>query len=261
MHSRRFLAFPIIAMCILVVGVYLSSGLLATTYASIGLIALQQTLLGASLDSIEGETGLLAADAWLERAAALGNYRAYAGLARVAMAHEDYRAAERLFVQALTKHPEDQVSHFFLAQAYKAMGNQEAALAQWREAGAAPLFLDQGFKALCRGEMLKALANYEIGAALEPTAENLIALGKLYRQTGSADQALMALEQAMGIDPERPDAYMLIASLYLQQGDLSRARSFYEHALQRDSQFAEAYTGLGRVVYAQSGDLGMCQAF
>jgi tetratricopeptide (TPR) repeat protein len=81
-----------------------------------------------------------------------------------------------------------------------------------------------------------------------PNARLLSLLAEAYHRAGDGEHAQEQWEKALKIDPDNGEAHLGLARLFLQKGNLARARSEYE-LLARHAQgavLAEAQTELGR---------------
>lgn len=63
--------------------------------------------------------------------------------------------------------------------------------------------------------------------------DRLNVLGTIEHQTEQHERAERFFERAIRLDPSRPDAYELLASVYLKRGDVARARDLLESALRQ----------------------------
>jgi Flp pilus assembly protein TadD len=84
---------------------------------------------------------------------------------------------------------------------------------------------EQGVKAARAGDYTAALARLE--KAVEENARDANALnymGYSYRKLKQYDQALVAYQKALAIDPEHRGANEYLGELYLQTGDLAKAK-------------------------------------
>lgn len=72
----------------------------------------------------------------------------------------------------------------------------------------------------------------------------LIELARLYQQTDRARDATTRLEQAIEAGAEYADVYYLLGNLYKEQGEIMRARTAYRQALMINSQYDAARKAL-----------------
>ncbi len=87
-------------------------------------------------------------------------------------------------------------------------------------------------------------------------------LGMRYLNEGNYQEAIIAFEAAIEIDPKRPEAYLGRGSAYVGAGEtaenLAAAQADYEKALELDDTNAEAYLGLADV-YIRQGEYDKAQ--
>jgi tetratricopeptide (TPR) repeat protein len=75
----------------------------------------------------------------------------------------------------------------------------------------------------------EAAAEFEKELALTPDSANVhYNLGQAYARTGEQDKALAALTQATTLDPSKPEALMLMASIYEERKDVAKRDETYE---------------------------------
>lgn len=59
-----------------------------------------------------------------------------------------------------------------------------------------------------------------------------IDLGRKYLSELNYEQAIMAFEEAINIDPKRDDAYILLAKTYVSEGDMDKAKAILDDAVE-----------------------------
>jgi Flp pilus assembly protein TadD len=96
-------------------------------------------------------------------------------------------------------------------------------------------------------------------AFLEPYAEGkeadidvLTALGMAQARVGRAEDALATFARARSLDPTSAMVLVNVGTVYLMQGDRTRARQAFEAALDIDDGVARAHNSLG-VIAAEEG--------
>lgn len=90
---------------------------------------------------------------------------------------------------------------------------------------AQPSIYDQGVQAVEAGEYQRALELLEQVVGAEPeNADAWNYIGFSSRKLNRFEQALAAYQKALNIDPEHRGANEYLGELYLQMGDLDRAR-------------------------------------
>jgi len=86
----------------------------------------------------------------------------------------------------------------------------------------------------------RAIEEYEHGLALEANySRNHASQAALYRQSGSTEAALEAMNTAIALAPAAPSHRIQLGSYYEEMGSLSQAQTQYEVALDLDAPLAE----------------------
>ena len=105
---------------------------------------------------------------------------------------------------------------------------------------------------LGEGMMLEALlgdsaslSSYERSVAQAANAPALIRLSMARGRLGFVDQAVVAAEQAVGIDPVTPDALLALGIAYFLRGDYLESIRVYEVAIQALPTYAEVWLNKG----------------
>ena len=98
-----------------------------------------------------------------------------------------------------------------------------------------------------------------MGGPLPPTSRQsrkpppyVYAMGLTYYEQGAENEAMVAFEQALEIDPGLAEAHLYIGNIFARQERHESAVEAYEKAVGIDSGFVEAYNNLGSV-YAYTG--------
>ena len=73
-------------------------------------------------------------------------------------------------------------------------------------------------------------------------------LGSLLVSQGRLDEAASALDAALHLDPDLPEALVAMGNLRLRQDKRAEAMAFYRRALEREPDLPEAHLGLGNVL-------------
>ncbi|MCP4593584.1 MAG: tetratricopeptide repeat protein [bacterium] len=98
------------------------------------------------------------------------------------------------------------------------------------------------------GRTDEAIAAIERAIGLRPqSAKALIQLAKLYRQGDRHADACERLEEAIRLGAEYADVYYLLGNVYRDDGQVERARQAYQHALGINPQYTEALRALESV--------------
>ncbi len=104
------------------------------------------------------------------------------------------------------------------------------------------------------GEIDAAEAEYRAALAIDPGYTDVIYLyGKLYRDKGQLDKAIELLEQHAELEP-KGTAHHVLGQIFLEKGDVARARKEFELDLATDESCYESRINLAGVL-ADQGDL------
>jgi len=196
------------------------------------------------------------------------------GLARVHLQrHEEARAVD-ILKQILSRHPDDRYAMQLLSRAYKRLGL--AAEAEFARAlsssDAQPDFSDPWSAEIAQFDrsfvvrLKRAVDRFLAGpndasfAALEALrAEKpgdvalLTHLGEVYVEAHRLDKGIPMLEEVVAQDGQRFEAYVSLASAYLERRDLPRARTAIDRAIAIHPTLGRAHEVKGAVLL-QSGD-------
>jgi len=124
--------------------------------------------------------------------------------------------AVALLEQAVARDPANDGARFQLAEAYRATGDDEKALLQFRSADAVPMLLQQGADARHAGDVPAAIGFFEQAARVDNTAyQPWIELGNSYWTLRRFEDARQAYTQAIERDPTRARAYEQLAGLLM----------------------------------------------
>jgi tetratricopeptide (TPR) repeat protein len=93
------------------------------------------------------------------------------------------------------------------------------------------VWLNLGSTALRRGDARKALSLYQKELKTYPTSAALHQIGRVYASLGKADSARHAYEQAIVLDSTFATAYLRLAELYKEGGELDRALRYARQGL------------------------------
>ncbi len=109
----------------------------------------------------------------------------------------------------------------------------ERALVKMAEIAETRYYLGLGYLRL--GELDRAEENLKAAIAIDPRygyGEAYLKLGDLHRLRGELDAALEAYESFTAIHTSSSEGFFKLGDLWLQRGDVSRARTFFQEALQ-----------------------------
>jgi tetratricopeptide (TPR) repeat protein len=96
---------------------------------------------------------------------------------------------------------------------------------------------------------------FETLMPLQPPPQGLYEdLGNLYSQTGRPQQALIAWEKEITFYPQQPQAYSQIGLYYMEQRDITKARSYFLESKKLNPDYYFSYLGLAKISEI-SGDI------
>jgi tetratricopeptide (TPR) repeat protein len=200
----------------------------------------------------------------------------WTGLARVHLQRNQNQQAADLLEKWLAKTPGDRYALQLLGTAYRRLGRlDEAQYALAVGMSGEPAWVDpwtdevmqfrRGFAVLLKdatqaflsGHPDAAIGTLEELRRQKPDDPALAShLGEAYVAAGRADQGVALLEQVVAKDPERFEAFVALASGYLQQNDLSRARAAIERALAVNATLGRAHQTKGLIVWRAGDERG-----
>jgi type IV pilus biogenesis/stability protein PilW len=96
-----------------------------------------------------------------------------------------------------------------------------------------------------------ALVAFESVAKSDPSAIALYNLGTLYMKLGQPSDAKVALERALSLKSDYPDAHNTLGALLAQSGDVGAAVAHFRQALETRPDYADALNNLGYVLFQQ----------
>jgi tetratricopeptide (TPR) repeat protein len=107
-------------------------------------------------------------------------------------------------------------------------------------------------------DVVLAQQHFKIIHKKEPkNLKGLIGLASTYSQQQDFDNSFRYINEALRIDKKYRDAYILKGSNYLSFGNVEKAKSSYETAIQQDPEFFEAYLALGLLYQADSNEISI----
>ncbi len=157
--------------------------------------------------------------------------------------------------------------YFYMGDCLKRLQNWEATLVAFESVLSVSqpdgwpryaAYLGMGDVWVEKGNMAKAREAYE--SALQSAGEDVNrsvvykALGRWYQALGEIDQALLAFEQAVQLNPEDPWAYVDLAMIYEQLQQPDQAAMRYRAALRIDPQMTFAQHALDRLEVSDAGN-------
>ncbi len=194
-----------------------------------------------------------------------GNRAARLGLARALLAQEQAAAASEVLLQHLKEEPRDRYARFLLGNAYRALGETAKAKAELAVGtGEEPRWEDlwwagiqhyrRGYAAVLKhATELAAAGHMEHAIAkqrwlLESHPNDVALLNNLALDLVAKDQADPAIEllqRAAGVDPDRVETHLNLASAYARAGKKGLAGRHVAHALELDPRSAKAHESKG----------------
>ncbi|MCB1733602.1 MAG: tetratricopeptide repeat protein [Gammaproteobacteria bacterium] len=194
-------------------------------------------------------------------------------LGQIALLAHDYEQARDHFQDALSLAPEAAAIHYPLAQALRALGDNEAARAQLALKGTGlPNATDQfaesvataasgakahfhaGMKALEANDPEQAVSEFETGLTLDPENRAArISYARMLFLSGHESESRVQLQHILASGHPVPLAAFLLGVLHDAKGDDALATDLYRRALQIDPDMAGAHHFLGQLLY-RSGD-------
>ena len=91
--------------------------------------------------------------------------------------------------------------------------------------------------------------------ARDPGSPSFVPLSDAYRRQGNREAAVRVCLRGLERNPANVEAHLLLARLYLENGDRERAHDEWGIALRLDSENFEAHRGIG-FVHLERGDFG-----
>jgi tetratricopeptide (TPR) repeat protein len=175
----------------------------------------------------------------------------YLKLGRAHFALRQWDQAAAAFASALTLVPNRPEVLYYLARCYQFLADEcfrrmeEIAPESWR------MHQVRAEVYAVRYNDAQAIAEYERAVQLRPDAAELYEeLGALYQQNSRPDDARMALEKALSLDPVRPRTLYLLGQLLANEE--GKGIPYLEKALSYDANLLEAHAMLGRA-YVNGG--------
>ena len=164
------------------------------------------------------------------------NEEALVGIARIALATDSYREAQKATEEALSVNPKNTDAIVFRALAIEAQGDSTTALADVKKSAdahpkhflsqfhAGRLLADSGQFSKATGYLNKA---EKLGGA-QYDVYNL--LGAIYQEQGKYKSAVLAFRKAMKLDPHRMEAYFSLVDVLTAGSEFKDALDILEHA-------------------------------
>jgi len=104
----------------------------------------------------------------------------------------------------------------------------------------------------CLGAFCILSACGQAAASTDPQFRQYLQRGIASGTTGDLDSAMAALNQALSIDPQDPEANYYMGAVYAQKGNFAVAIEYYSKAITSEPLYAQAYSARG-FAYSQQG--------
>jgi len=233
--------------------------LVATVVAdNVGSVALNRALLKPGLAPEERTAWAVQAGRAFETALAWDplNGAAYYNLATVYDVWQDTSSAARVAARAAVLRPHDASARFRLGQALAAAGLEQRAIEEWRAAGAAPYFVNQGLALAHAGDYAGALEEYERALAIDAEVpEGTYRLGQVLSALGREEEAVAAFEAAAALEaPSSARRYLLQGEVHAARGEWRAALVAFDQAARLSPQDPAPYYRMGWVLHEGLGD-------
>jgi len=166
----------------------------------------------------------------------------------------DYRNEITIRTDAVTKFPDDPVSHYNLGVTLAELDRVPEAIRQYERAlqikpGFAWAHYNLGIALMRVGRVRDAIAQYEQAVRLTAnTAEARWHLGNALREAGKVTEAIGQYELALRLKPDFAQAHNNLGVALAQTGQLQEATEHYERAAQLDPGLADARSNLGTIL-------------
>jgi predicted CXXCH cytochrome family protein len=144
--------------------------------------------------------------------------------------------------------------YFELGDGYSRAGKQDEAIHWYNEAlrrkpGFRPAIKQLAVVYIGKGQYARAVELLKQATAAPPADDALFAdLGNAYLRQRMLIPAQQALEKALQINPEQPEAQNLLGLVAVQKGDPLEAEARFRKAIVRQPHSAEAHNNLGNVL-------------
>jgi len=171
----------------------------------------------------------------------------------LALAQEDYTAAEQALAEAVARSPEDPLVRWYQGQLYLATGRREMAVRAWQLAGASPYFLESAEILFRAWQLDAAREGYELYLEIVPgDAYALRRMGEIFQRNGDLDTAMQYYQESLAADPSQAATYYAVGTVYQRRGELERALESFQEAIALGRGEYDPYIGVGQV-YQQMG--------
>ena len=173
------------------------------------------------------------------------NANLQAGIVRLEAAIEHHQPAQAEF-------------YFELGEAYWESGKPDQAIPKYRQAlERAPEFWPAlhklGLSLSRTGQTGLAIASLERASSLSNDATLLNDLALVYRQAGRLNDAVAAVQKAVALSPDLPQAHNNLGGLLRERGDTAGAERAFQKAVEAQPDLAAAHVNLGILIGGARG--------
>ena len=173
---------------------------------------------------------------------------------------EQFDRAAAVWKRAAARNPRDSRIHQYLARAFRRLGREAEAEAEFRETRRLQAYYLEGSAAVKEcGRLLAQGASdqeQERCRALLDTddVDKIVALGMAFGQAGRYSDSLGAWEKALALDPESPEINYNLALTCYHLKQVARSRQYAAEAVRLRPDFPEANVLYGTVLYLLAED-------
>ena len=171
-----------------------------------------------------------------------------------------YQQSLEVLKQAAVQNPRDARVHQLLARAYQKLGQSARAESEFTETRRLHDYYLEGSVAIGRCRALlshgQAEAAWEQCRPLTETddVDKIVAIGMLFGEAEKYQQALMAWEKAVALDPDSSEIQHNLALTCFHLNDVFRARQHAAEAVRLRPDFVEANILYGTILYMGAED-------
>jgi len=168
----------------------------------------------------------------------------------------DSPSAFRAWSRSAALNPSDPSARFAFGQTLAAYEHEERARQEWKAAGAALYFVNQGLTLAQGGDHAGALEQYQRALAIAPDlVEGHYHAGRALLALGQEEEALAALELAAALEPaSSPRRYLLQAQVHVARKEWTAALAAYRRAADLTPQDPVPPYRMGWVMDQKLGD-------
>jgi Flp pilus assembly protein TadD len=172
------------------------------------------------------------------------------GASDFALGREDYTTAIRLHRRLLQSQPNNALAHYHLGFAYGMVGHRSEEINEYLKSAHLglrkwDLFLNLGLAYFDQHDLARAAKALEIAVSLGPEhPEAHFNLALVYESENRLGEALREITAAQRLAPQDPDVANTNAIIEVEMGDLIRARDIWRSLIQVAPDYQPARTNL-----------------